>query len=311
MPRTHPRESSAPGVSVIVPIYNRAATVRRAIESALSQNVETDIIIVDDGSTDDSPSVVRSFGDRVRYFRQENRGPSSARNLGARLGRFPILAFLDSDDEFLPGCLAAHVACRKANPGLRLSIGLKNKTAQAPELFYRRGGFYYLDGFHHYVVSGIHISSVCVNRDVFESAGGFDPLLRCWEVTEFMYRALLAGQRIGFLDRNYVVIHKDPTDSQFQRLRTELRFHVRYAHRIIDLLDKLPTDQREVALRATRSRVKGLLKTGARAEARAILRRLTSSGKTDRETTALYAFSFLPSVLLQPLVAARKLVRHG
>src|SRR6266516_2486605 len=86
-------------VSVVIPTFNRAAIVTRAIESALSQtygNIE--VIVVDDGSADDTRDIVASYGERVRYFYQNNAGVSAARNTALRNARGEFVAFLDSDD---------------------------------------------------------------------------------------------------------------------------------------------------------------------------------------------------------------------
>lgn len=94
-----------PTVSVIIPTYNRAHLVGRAIQSGLNQTYQDfEIIVVDDGSTDNTEEVVKSFNDpRIRYIMHEkNRGGSAARNTGVRAARGKYIAFLDSDDEWLP-----------------------------------------------------------------------------------------------------------------------------------------------------------------------------------------------------------------
>lgn len=104
-------------VSVIVPTHNRAQIVGAAIQSVLAQthqNVE--VIVVDDGSTDDTRSAVEHYGSRVRYVYQPNGGVSSARNLGFANARGEFIALLDSDDEFLSWKLEAQVRFLKAHP---------------------------------------------------------------------------------------------------------------------------------------------------------------------------------------------------
>ena len=89
-----------PKVSVVIPTYNRAATVPRAIESVLAQTVtDLEVIVVDDGSSDDTGKVLgEMFGDRIRYYAQTNQGASVARNRGVEEARGEWIAFLDSDD---------------------------------------------------------------------------------------------------------------------------------------------------------------------------------------------------------------------
>lgn len=100
---------SAPLFSIVIPTHNRAEQVRRAIESCLAQTFAGfEVIVVDDGSNDGTDDVVASIADpRVRYLKQANAGAGAARNHGADAARGEFLAFLDSDDEFLPGKLAA------------------------------------------------------------------------------------------------------------------------------------------------------------------------------------------------------------
>lgn len=91
-------------VSVIIPTYNRAQLLPRAIDSVLAQTVadRCDIVVVDDGSTDDTPAVAARYGDRIQYIRQPNRGAAAARNTGIRASDGEFVAFLDTDDEWRP-----------------------------------------------------------------------------------------------------------------------------------------------------------------------------------------------------------------
>src|ERR1039457_1783027 len=89
-----------PKVSVVIPTYNRAAQVRKGIESVLAQTVtDLEVIVVDDGSSDDTEKTLgQIFGDRIRYYAQRNQGASVARNKGIEEARGEWIAFLDSDD---------------------------------------------------------------------------------------------------------------------------------------------------------------------------------------------------------------------
>jgi glycosyltransferase involved in cell wall biosynthesis len=90
-------------VSVVIPTYNRSGLVRRAVQGALDAIDEGDeILVIDDGSTDDTPQALRPLCDRIRFVRKENSGPGATRNLGIRLAQNPLVAFLDSDDEWVP-----------------------------------------------------------------------------------------------------------------------------------------------------------------------------------------------------------------
>ena len=93
-------------ISIIIPTYNRANLIKRAIESALRQTIPGDeIIVVDDGSTDDTEQVLSPYREKIKYFKIPNSGAGSARNFGICNSRNPLVAFLDSDDEWMPGKL--------------------------------------------------------------------------------------------------------------------------------------------------------------------------------------------------------------
>lgn len=100
-----------PLVSIVIPTYNRAGMVSEAIDSALGQSYnKTEVIVVDDGSTDGTEGVLKRYGDRIRVIRQKNAGCSAARNKGIEASRGEIVAFLDSDDLWLPIKIERQVA---------------------------------------------------------------------------------------------------------------------------------------------------------------------------------------------------------
>lgn len=110
-----------PGISVIIPAYNCAGYLPEAIESVLAQTLEDyELIVVDDGSTDGTEKVVKRYGDRVRYLRQENRGPGAAKNLGIRNCRGSLIATLDADDKWRPEKLAIQYEYMSSHPEVGL-----------------------------------------------------------------------------------------------------------------------------------------------------------------------------------------------
>lgn len=110
--------------SVIIPNYNNAATLKRALDSVLAQTWPAhEIIVVDDGSVDDSRAVACAYGDSIRYVYQPNAGVSAARNVGARLATGSWLAFLDADDTFAPERLALHAHWIERDQGLDFLLG--------------------------------------------------------------------------------------------------------------------------------------------------------------------------------------------
>ena len=108
-------------VSVIMPSYNTARYIGEALESVLEQDYpHKELIVIDDGSTDGTRDLVRRYGDRVRLITQQNQGSAVARNAGLKAARGEYIAFLDSDDIWLPGKLSTQIGHLERHPGIGL-----------------------------------------------------------------------------------------------------------------------------------------------------------------------------------------------
>src|SRR4030067_1245470 len=106
-----------PQISVIIPCFNSGKYLRECLDSVLSQTSQDfEVIVVDDGSTDDTPSIIKSYGSRVRLIRQDNKGPSSARNAGIKIAQGNYIAFQDADDVWLPRKLELQYRFLQENP---------------------------------------------------------------------------------------------------------------------------------------------------------------------------------------------------
>ena len=113
-----------PLVTCVVPVYDGERFLAEALDSALAQDYEPmEIVVVDDGSTDGTPDVAAGYGDRIRYLRQENAGPSAARNRGLEASRGEFVSFLDADDLWVPGKTALQVETLRERPGLGWCVG--------------------------------------------------------------------------------------------------------------------------------------------------------------------------------------------
>ena len=111
--------ATTPRVSVIIPVYNCERYISEAIESILVQTYESyEIIVIDDGSTDNTPLALQPYIETIHYVYQENQGVSAARNHGIDLAQGELIAFLDADDFFLPDKLTAQVGVFDAQPNL-------------------------------------------------------------------------------------------------------------------------------------------------------------------------------------------------
>ena len=183
-------------VSVVIPVFNRAHTLRRAIDSVRMQDVAAwELIVVDDGSTDPSVSLVQSYGDpRIRLLRHEtNRGAAAARNTGVQAARGRYIAFLDSDDEWLPGKLRTQLDALEGRPEApqALCTGFllhREKTGRRSKRWPQADGTWFetmLDGC--YVSPG---STLMVRRDCFTAVGPLDETLPRLEDWDWLLRCM-------------------------------------------------------------------------------------------------------------------------
>lgn len=173
---------SRPLVSVVIPTYNQARYLETSIESVLAQTYPAvELIVVDDGSTDATPSILSRYGDAIRAIRQENRGAASALNRGIREARGDFICWLSSDDVLLPGKTAAQVDAFLAEPGIGMCftgftiIDPEGRfVADASDLpWVDRDVFVSV-----YWRNPINGSTVMMPRWVFDEVGLFDETLR-------------------------------------------------------------------------------------------------------------------------------------
>lgn len=171
-------------VSVIIPTYNRSRFVREAILSVLGQSAcPEEVIVVDDGSDDDTASVVEEFGQRVKLLRCAHGGVSAARNMGIRESRGRWLAFLDSDDLWLPEKLSAQLAFVENSRGFRIlqteEIWVRNGRRVNPRRYHEKPeGHCFEKLLDRCLVSP---SAVMVERSLIDEVGWFDERLPACE----------------------------------------------------------------------------------------------------------------------------------
>ena len=179
-------------VSVIIPTYNRGPLLEKAVDSVLAQSYDNyEIIVIDDGSTDDTRARLANYNSKVRYIYQENSGPAAARNKGIKEAQCSLLAFLDSDDWFSPQKLETQLDRMQKEPHYLIS--------HTDEIWYRRGKLLNQKKKHHkpggYIfercleLCAVSMSTVMVRRELFDSIGVFDETLPCCEDYDFWLRA--------------------------------------------------------------------------------------------------------------------------
>ncbi|MEG3955221.1 glycosyltransferase [Microcoleus sp. herbarium2] len=184
-------------VSVIIPTYNCDCYLLRAVESVIYQTYQDwEIIVVDDGSTDNTRQILEPYCDLIQYVYQENQGAAIARNRGCELAKGEFLAFLDSDDFFLPEKLEKQIACFDADPTLDLVqtgwlivdkkdegiYGVK-PWEEAPQLDLQSLVLY----------KSVRSSALMLRREWWERLGGFDPRFSLTEDLDFVLRLALKG----------------------------------------------------------------------------------------------------------------------
>jgi glycosyltransferase involved in cell wall biosynthesis len=191
-----------PTVSAVIPTHDAAATIARALDSVFAQTYPNlvEVIVVDDGSTDDTCAIVREQYPQARLVRQENAGSAVARNHGVREAGGEYIAFLDDDDEWLPGKTATQMAVMAANPDAVLTIagtcvhGLPSHDAAGDG-----NRLEWLDFRSVFPSVGFHYgcSGWIIQRGAFMEAGGFRAQMRRSQDTELLWR--LAYARKGIL----------------------------------------------------------------------------------------------------------------
>jgi len=187
---------SAPRISVIVPCYEMGRYLPDAVASIEAQGRDdVEIIVVDDGSTDDTPEVIAALGDRVVAIRQDNAGPAAARNRGLAVARGELLAFCDADDLWPAGKLALQVGRLDAEPELDILLGRIQYVAvdggEVPTMEYENADAK--------TATHVHLGSGVYRRRALETVGSFDESLRFSEDVDWFLRARELGVRTAIL----------------------------------------------------------------------------------------------------------------
>ena len=264
-------------ITIVIPTYNRYGLLKVAIDSVLDQSYrDFELIVIDDGSTDDTHALVRSYGDSLVYLKQENQGPSAARNRGIEESRGSLVAFLDSDDRWHPDKLLIQIEAMEEEPGYLIS--------HTGEVWYRNGellrqkkkhqklpGYIFERSLSMCMVS---MSTVIARRELFDHIGCFDEKLPCCEDYDFWLRAslrypfLLVDQPLTFKEGG-----REDQVSVIYRIGMD-RFRIQS---IVNLLEKkvLSEEQSEEAQKELRKKCwiygKGCIKWGKEEEGRRYL----------------------------------------
>jgi glycosyltransferase involved in cell wall biosynthesis len=190
-------------ISCVVPVFNGERYLAEALDSVLRQTRPPDeIVVVDDGSSDRSAEIVRGYGNRVRYVRQDNRGAAAARNRGVELAGGELLAFIDQDDLWRPHKLELQLASFAADPGLDICVShvdLQWDSARAEEQAalgeHRRARR----------VPGYTTPAMLARRSAFARIGPLDTRLTRADATDWFLRGIDLGLSILLIPQALLV----------------------------------------------------------------------------------------------------------
>ena len=224
-----------PLVSVIIPTYNRGWIVKEAIDSVLEQDFsDYELIVVDDGSDDDTPAILKTYGKKIAVLRQPNKGVSAARNRGIEAAAGSLIAFLDSDDVWLPRKLSAQVKFFKQNPEAVI-----NQTQE----HWIRNGIRVNPKKRHHKFSGmiferslalclVSPSAVMLKKNLFGIVGVFDEELPACEDYDLWLR-ISCRYPVHLIDTVFV-IKRGGHDDQLSKAPGLDKYRIRSLVKIID-----------------------------------------------------------------------------
>lgn len=215
-------------VSVIIPSFNRTHTIARALDSVLAQTTPVkEIIVVDDGSTDNTLEFLASNYPQVTVISQENRGVSAARNVGIKTASGDWIALLDSDDEWLPDKLEVQLQVLQSQSGMRLchsdEIWIRNGHRVNPMHKHEKsGGWIYKKCLR---LCAISPSSALMHRSLFDEYGLFDELLPACEDYD-MWLRICSRMPVVYVDEKLIVKYGGHDDQLSRRYWGMDRFRV-------------------------------------------------------------------------------------
>ena len=232
-------------VSVIIPSYNRSHLLPRCLDSVIAQDYSpSEIIVVDDGSTDSTRSLLRDSYPGIKVITQANKGVSAARNAGIRAASGDWLAFLDSDDTWFPGKLERQVQAIEAAPGSNIAhtdeIWIRNGIRVNPRRKHKKYGgpiFKYC-----LPLCAISPSSVMIHRRVFDRVGLFDETLPVCEDYDLWLR-ISARMPVLFIREPLITKYGGHDDQLSTRYRGMDRYRIRSIDRVLNEVELEPSDR--------------------------------------------------------------------
>ena len=213
-------KSTSVAVSVVIPLYNKGKYIERALNSVLSQTYPPiEIIVVDDGSTDDGPERVLKYNDpRIKLIRQENKGPGAARNAGLAIAKGEYIAFLDADDEWLPDFLQSGIALLEKNDDVAMvSFGYYSY----PEMKKNNEGSVIWKGFYEVTSESnikllsdleafVSMGFTIIRTDIAKKYGGYYDKDKCIRGEDtYFFLKILFNEKIYIIPEPYGLYHTE------------------------------------------------------------------------------------------------------
>ena len=218
---------NTPYISIIIPTYNRYSVLKRAIQSIKNQTYTNyEIIIIDDGSSDETYNIKDEFSN-VRYFYKQNGGVSSARNFGIKEARYEWIAFLDSDDEWSVEKLFLQVLFHNENPNIFISYTDEKwirdgKVINLPKKFRKYDGDIFNKLLSHTFIAP---SATMINKKLFDKVGLFDEDLEVCEDYD-LYLRIAIDNKIGLIDKKLTIKYGGENDQLSSKFWGMDRFRV-------------------------------------------------------------------------------------
>jgi glycosyltransferase involved in cell wall biosynthesis len=200
-------------ISVVIPVLNGAEFIADAIASVLKQTLSAfELIVIDDGSTDQTAAIVKTFDDRrLQYVYQANAGLSAARNAGIRVASAPWIAFLDADDRWLPGKLAAQIDRARSCPDAHMVYCGATWLSRDGEVLADIPAVVEGDVLLHLLLGNCiagSASSTMLHRGVLDKVGSFDEKLRCCEDWDLWLRVASVTRIVKVEDKLVQIINR-------------------------------------------------------------------------------------------------------
>jgi glycosyltransferase involved in cell wall biosynthesis len=310
--------NASPLVSAVIPVYNGRNYLRQAIESVLHQTYQPiELVVVDDGSTDDSREVLASYGERLSVICQPNRGVASARNAGIRAARGEWVAFLDQDDWWMPEKIERQVRAAAADEAIGLVHADLHHYDDTLGRYVERfspGGSDHLSGWCYEQLllgNGIFNCTAMVSTAVLQRLGGFNEEMPGNTVQDYeLWLRVARDSKVAYVPDKLAVYRLHPGQGMWKVQK--------YLAAELEVLERFLGDFARLTSPESRARVVQILDelgvahldAGDHRQARACFRRALRLGRS-RRLTLLYFGSFMPPAVLNTMRFARQRLRRA